>query len=223
MVLDGENMTEEVKNEDGTSPSDREVTRAAAVLRAGGIVAYPTDTVYGLGADIYNAEAVRKVFLAKSRPLTLPLPILIADTADISQLVDSLPPTAVTLMHKFWPGGLTIIFNKAPGLHSLALANSSKVAVRLPEHPLTRKLIALAGNPIVGTSANLHGREPALTAAKVKAQLGSSVDFIVAGGTCPGGIESTIIDVTVDPPVILRPGMLPQHTIFTAIATGREG
>lgn len=193
-----------------------QVNRAAGILRSGGIAAYPTDTVYGLGADIFNERAVKKVFTAKKRPLSMPLPVLIAETSQLRDLVEDIPSAARILMDKFWPGGLTIIFHRAHALKSLALADSDKIAVRQPGHPLTLQLIRELGRPIVGTSANLHGSPAALTAAEVKKQLGDAVDFIIDGGPCPGGIESTIVDIVVDPPVILREGAIPTGEIRAA-------
>lgn len=183
-------------------------------MRAGGIAAYPTDTVYGLGADVFNDEAVKRIFSAKHRPLNMPLPVLIADASQLRELTGDIPPTAKVLMDKFWPGGLTIVFNRTPTFNSPALADGSKIAVRLPGHPITLLLIQELGRPIVGTSANLHNHPAALTAAEIKEQLGVVVDFIIDGGPCPGGIESTIVDVTVNPPVILRKGAIPEKEIM---------
>jgi len=199
-----------------------QISRGAEVIRAGGIVAFPTDTVYGLGADIYNSEAVKKVFTAKARPFDLPLPVLIADMADMQDLVEEQNAVAIKLMDKFWPGGLTIIFKCKTSLHSPLLAGSDKIGVRVPDHPLTRKLIQLAGRPMTGTSANLHNKPTARTAAEVKSQLGNSADFIIDGGACPGGIESTVIDVTVNPPAIIRQGIILREAISAAITTGRN-
>jgi len=187
-----------------------QVNRAAGILRSGGIAAYPTDTVYGLGADVFNDRAVTRVFTVKKRPLTMPLPVLIAETSQLRELVEDIPSTAKMLMDKFWPGGLTIIFHRAHAFKSLALADSGKIAVRLPGHPLTLKLIQELGRPMVGTSSNLHGSPAALTAVEVKNQLGDAVDFIIDGGPCQGGIESTIVDITVNPPLILRKGAIPE-------------
>jgi len=199
-----------------------QVKKCAAVMRSGGIAAYPTDTVYGLGVDVYNDEAVAKVFAAKRRPLNLPLPVLIADMSQLNALTTNIPLLAKRLMAKFWPGGLTIVFNKAPDFNSLALSGGSKIAVRLPGHPLTLRLIKELGRPIVGTSANLHGLPPALTAAEVREQLGDAVDFIIDGGPCPGGIESTVVDVTVNPPAILRQGAVPGKDLADLLNRSRE-
>jgi L-threonylcarbamoyladenylate synthase len=191
-----------------------QVDRAAGILRAGGTAAYPTDTVYGLGANVFNDNAVKKVFSAKKRPPGMPLPILIAQASQLQELVEDIPATAGILMEKFWPGALTIVFHRRPAFQSLAPAGSGKIAVRLPGHPLTLRLIEELGLPIVGTSANLHGYPPALTAAEVKEQLGGGVDFIIDGGPCPGGIESTIVDVTVDPPLVLRKGTIDENDLL---------
>jgi len=191
-----------------------QVKKCADVLRAGGIAAYPTDTVYGLGADVYNNGAVKKIFIAKQRPLNLPLPVLIADISQLKELATDIPPLAKKLMAKFWPGALTIVFNKAPAFNSLVLAGSGKVALRMPNHSVTLMLIHEAGHPIVGTSANLHNLPAVLTAAEVRKQLGTELDFILDGGPCPGGIESTIVDVTGDKPSILRKGAIPEKDLL---------
>ena len=195
----------------------KQVKECAAILTAGGIVAFPTDTVYGMGADVYNAEAVTKVFSAKRRPLNLPLPVLIADMSQLDRLTADIPLPAKALMTRFWPGALTLVFKKSPIFISLVLAGSSKVAVRMPGHAVTLRLIEEAGCPIVGTSANLHNLPALLTASDVRDQFGPEIDFILDGGPCPGGIESTIIDVTADKPVILREGAISEKEILNLL------
>jgi L-threonylcarbamoyladenylate synthase len=190
-----------------------QVKKCAAVLRSGGIAAYPTDTVYGLGADIYNDKAVAKVFAVKRRPLNLPLPVLICDQSQLEELTADVPASARRLITSFWPGALTIVFNKAPSFNSLVTAGKSKIAVRMPAHAITLRLIKEAGCPIVGTSANLHGLTSALTTTEVRSQLGTAVDFTLEGGPCPGGTESTIVDVTGDKPSILRTGAIPEEAL----------
>jgi len=204
------------KNNTSNIPAEilEQVKKCAAVMRAGGIAAYPTDTVYGLGADVYNVGAVAKIFAAKRRPLDLPLPVLIADISQLDKLTANIPPSAKQLMDKFWPGALTIIFDKAAAFDSPALASGGKVAIRMPGHAVTLRLITEAGGPIVGTSANLHGLPSTLTAAEVRTQLGSAVDFILDGGPCPGGVESTVVDVTVNPPAILRTGAISEKELM---------
>lgn len=197
-----------------------QIVLGAQVLRAGGTVAYPTDTVYGLGANVHQEDAVRKVFSCKARPLTLPMPVLIAERETVQDLATDLPAAAIMLMDRFWPGGLTIIFKRKPSFNSLVLAGSDRIGIRLPGHALTRELIRQAGSPITGTSANLHDKPSALTATDVRSQLGNCVDLIIDGGVCPGGVESTIIDVTVDPPAMVRQGIIPQQAINSTISIG---
>ncbi|MCX6005302.1 MAG: L-threonylcarbamoyladenylate synthase, partial [Chloroflexi bacterium] len=129
-------------------------------------------------------------------------------------LVDEISPFAKALMQKFWPGGLTIIFRKSAALESLVLAGSHKIGIRVPDHPVPRILISELGRPIVGTSANLHDRETAVTAREVRGQLGNNVDLIIDAGKCPGGTESTVIDVTSGPPRILRRGIISEKAIM---------
>jgi len=191
-----------------------QVKKCASLILAGGIVAYPTDTVYGLGADIYNHKAVNKIFSVKRRPLSLPLPVLIADMSQLSRLAADIPPAAARLMAKFWPGALTIVFDRAADFDSPTLSGGNKIAVRMPGHAITLRLIKEVGRPIVGTSANLHGQPVALTAAEVGRQLGASIDFILDGGRCPGGVESTVVDITAAPPTILREGTISEKEIL---------
>ncbi len=189
-----------------------QVEHAATILHRGGVVAYPTDTVYGLGADVYHDEAVNKIYTVKQRPFGLPLPILLADVGQLHNIIVS-NPLAERLMQKFWPGGLTLIMYKAETFKSIVLAGGVKLGVRVPAHPVPRALSRSIGRPLVGTSANLHDAATALTAEDVRLQFGDSVDFIIDGGACPGGIESTVIDVTFDPPRILRQGIIPESEI----------
>jgi L-threonylcarbamoyladenylate synthase len=194
------------------------IDKAADVLRRGGTAAYPTDTVYGLGADIYNADAVRKVYSAKRRPSSMPLPVLIADISQLNGLVSSMPPAALVLINTYWPGALTIILDKTPAFDSPLLSGGNKIAVRQPAHAITLQLIKELGRPITGTSANRHDMKTALTADEVREQLGSEVDFVLDGGRCPGGTESTIMDMTVSPPRIIREGAIDKALILQSIS-----
>lgn len=196
-------------------PADllEQVKKCASVLRSGGIAAYPTDTVYGLGADIFNNTAVAKVFAVKRRPLNLPLPVLICDQSQLEELTEDVSAAARRLITSFWPGALTLVLNKASAFNSAVLAGESKIAVRMPDHAVTLRLIQEAGCPIVGTSANLHGSPAVLTAMEIREQLGAAVDYILDCGPCPGGTESTIVDVSKDKIVILRRGAIPEKNI----------
>ncbi|MCH8850384.1 MAG: threonylcarbamoyl-AMP synthase [Chloroflexi bacterium] len=194
--------------------------RAARVLRAGGLVAYPTDTLYGLAALPADDEAVRSLFEAKSRPLDQPLPLLIASKADVASVADSTPSVAARLMAEFWPGPLTIVLRKAQSFHSIAVGDT--VALRVPAHDVPRALARLLSSPITGTSANVSGGPDPLTADEVRAQLGERVELIIDGGRCPGGGASTVVDCTVDPPRILRDGAIGREALARAAGVAFE-
>jgi L-threonylcarbamoyladenylate synthase len=192
---------------------EKHVRQAVSILKEGGVVAYPTDTVYGLGADAFNEEAVRRIYRVKQRPLDQPLSILIADKSDLVQISDALPETARLLAERFWPGGLTLVLRKLPSVPHWITAGGSTVAVRIPDHPVTLDLIRSLGKPLIGTSANLSGLPSVTSAEEVRAQLGDAVDFILDGGICSGGIESTVVDVTGKVTVILREGAVSRIAI----------
>ncbi|MEX0787049.1 MAG: L-threonylcarbamoyladenylate synthase [Dehalococcoidia bacterium] len=195
-----------------TQHRDRvQIERAVAALRRGGLVAYPTDTVYGIAARATDDRAVEKLFEAKNRPRDQALPLLIPSMDDVAMVVHNLPGSARRLMRAFWPGALTIILRKADSFHSKAVADT--VGVRVPDHKVPRELSRLLGEPITGTSANVSGGPEALTADDVRAQLGDKVDVVIDGGTCEGGQASTVVDCTVDPPRIVREGALGRDEI----------
>jgi L-threonylcarbamoyladenylate synthase len=195
----------------------QQITKAADALRKGGIVAFPTDTIYGLGANIDNTQAVKKVFSVKKRPAKMALPILIDNIDQLTELVLEQNIYSKRLIEKFWPGGLTIIFRKAPDFNNPAISGGDKVGIRLPDHPVVRKLIRELGRPIIGTSANLHKGPATLTASEVMSVLAGKIDFIIDAGACPGGTESTIIDVTSEFPILIRPGIIPEKVILAEL------
>ncbi len=182
------------------------LARAAAVLRAGGTVAFPTETVYGLGADATNDRAVARVFEIKARPRFNPMIVHLAGPGDAAAhaRVDA---RAQAFIDRFWPGGLTLVLEKrrASPLSALALAGLDTVALRCPAHPVARELAARADCPIAAPSANRSGRPSPTTAAHVRDDLGAAVDAILDGGACPIGVESTVVDLT-GTPTLLRPG-----------------
>jgi len=188
------------------------IDRAVEVLRRGGLVAYPTDTVYGLGADPTNDAAVYRLFEAKERDPEQPTPLLIASPEALAYVVDDLPDTALRLLRKFWPGALTIVLAKAQRFHSKAIMGAT-VGLRLPNHLVPRELARRLGGPITGTSANRTGGPEPLTADDVRAQLGEAVDLIIDGGPCPGGTPSTVVDCAVDPPRIVREGAISREEL----------
>jgi L-threonylcarbamoyladenylate synthase len=191
-----------------------QIDRAVEILKAGGVVAYPTDTVYGLGADVFNADAVAKIYDVKRRPRTIPLPVLIAEAEQVKLVASSVSRYARLLMRHFWPGGLTLVLPKAASLPDIVTAGDDKVAVRLPDHIVPLTIVRRLGKPIIGTSANVSNRPSPLTAQEVEQQLAGQVDLIIDMGRCPGGIESTVVDVTGEAPVVLRQGIVPEEEVM---------
>lgn len=187
--------------------------QAVLILREGGIVAYPTDTVYGLGSDAFNEEALARVYDIKQRPPDRPFPLLIADEHMLADLTAGVSEVGWRLMKQFWPGGLTLVVRKSTTLPDWLTAGGYTIAVRIPDHPLTLALIRGLGSPLIGTSANLSGSPNVANADEVRAQLGDEVDFVLDGGLCPGGIESTVIDVASKIPTILREGAVSRDVI----------
>lgn len=181
--------------------------RAAHLLKEGEVVAFPTETVYGLGASVFDEVAVAKIFNAKNRPSDNPLIVHIADLSDLSQLVVNLSKEASLLMEVFFPGPLTLILPSYLTVPSLVRAGLSTVAIRMPALPLARELIRLAGTPLVAPSANLSGRPSSTTAHHVLDDLNGRIAAIIDGGPCSLGIESTILALSPDP-IILRPGSI---------------
>jgi L-threonylcarbamoyladenylate synthase len=184
----------------------QQVEQAATILKQGGIVAYPTDTVYGVGAAINIEPAVARVYQIKERPHSRALPILLADKSQIADVAEVVPLLAWRLADKFWPGALTMVLLKSESVPNIVTGEGKSVAVRIADHPVPIALVRGLGVPIAGTSANLSGSPSALTAEEALTQLGDRVDLIIDGGRCPGGRESTIIDLTRDIPLILRQG-----------------
>jgi len=190
------------------TPSNREeaLSRAAEVLRKGGLVAFPTDTVYGVGALAFLEEAVERLFQAKIRDRGKAIPVLLSRVEELHRVVRTVPPAAWRLAASHWPGGLTIVLEKSPLVPDAVTGGGPTVAVRVPDHPLALRLIEVAGAPLAATSANLSGQRSPTTADEVEQSLGDAVDLLLDGGLCPGGIASTVVDMTVHPPKILRPG-----------------
>ncbi len=191
----------------------QQVDRGLAILKRGGIVACPTDTVYGLGACANLHQAVERVYQVKERPRSMALPLLLAHTLQISEVAEPVPPIAWLLAHTFLPGALTIVLHKSNSVPDIITGGGITVAVRIPAHPIPVALADGLGMPIVGTSANLSGKPSVLTADKVYAQFGDKVDLVIDGGRCPGSRESTIVDVTGETPVVLREGAISKEEL----------
>mgnify|MGYP000123796944 CR=1 FL=1 len=197
------------------------ISEAARLLRAGRLVAFPTETVYGLGADAFNALAVARIFEVKNRPTFDPIIVHIADTAQLTELVREVPDTGRRLIEKFWPGPLTLVLPKTEKVPDIVTAGLPTVAVRMPAHPVALALIRAADCPVAAPSANPFGYLSPTTAEHVVAQLDDKVDLILDGGACPVGVESTVLDLTAGVPTVLRPGGLAVEDIEQVIGPVR--
>ncbi|MBU1692850.1 MAG: threonylcarbamoyl-AMP synthase [Verrucomicrobia bacterium] len=195
----------------------RAIEEAAACLRAGGLVVFPTETVYGLGADALNPKAVARVFEVKQRPRFDPLIVHVADIGWLQDIAAAFPLPARKLADRFWPGPLTFVLPKTDRVPDLVTAGLPTVAVRMPRHPLAMELIRRVGRPVAAPSANRFGHLSPSTAEDARTEVGEGVDMILDGGPCPVGIESTIVSFTGERPVLLRPGGLPVEEIETVI------
>lgn len=194
-----------------------EISQAGEIIRRGGLVAFPTETVYGLGADAMNADAALKVYRAKGRPSDNPLIAHIADLQMLDDLVTDVPKVAETLMSRFWPGPMTLIFHKNEKVPKGTTGGLNTIAVRYPKHKIACALIRAAGVSIAAPSANLSGRPSPTTGQHVIDDLNGRIDMIIDGGMAGMGLESTIIDVTVTPPLILRPGFITYEMVKEVI------
>ena len=190
-----------------------DIEAAAGVLRAGGLVALPTETVYGLGADAENASAVRRVFDVKGRPPSHPLIVHLAGTEQLGDWVEDVPDSARLLAERFWPGPLTLVLRRGPRVPLDTTGGLETVAVRVPAHPVALALLTAFGGGVAAPSANRFGSVSPTTAGHVRAELGDAVDFVLDGGACGVGVESTIVDATGEDPSVLRPGGVTREDI----------
>lgn len=202
---------------DPLKPDSEVIQKAALILRSGGLVAFPTETVYGLGANAFDREALAGIFRVKGRPRDNPLIVHIADPKTVFQLAAEVPRKAINLMETFWPGPLTIILPKIPLIPDEVSAGLNSVALRMPAHPVALELIREAGIPVAAPSANLSGRPSPTTAGHVLKDLGALIDAVLDGGPADLGLESTVLDLTADVPAILRPGGVTPEEISRVI------
>ncbi|NLG49029.1 MAG: threonylcarbamoyl-AMP synthase [Chloroflexi bacterium] len=193
------------------------VALAVRLLREGQVVAFPTDTVYGVGCDLWQPEAIERLYWVKQRPHQLAIPVLVATPQDVAQVASHLPASFAPLAERFWPGGLTLIVPRRPEVPDILCMGGPTVAVRMPDHPLALRLIAALGGALAVTSANLSGHPAPTTATEVLADLQGRVPLILDGGRCAEGVASTIISLVADPPVLLRRGAISVETLRQAV------
>lgn len=204
---------------DSLAPDPQALRNAADVLREGGLVAFPTETVYGLGAHALDPDAVARIFAAKGRPATNPLIVHVASVEAARDLTSRWPDAAERLASRFWPGPLTLVLPKAAAVPDSVTAGLPSVAVRIPSHPVALALLREAGIPVAAPSANRFTQLSPTTATHVEASLGDSVKLILDGGPTNVGIESTVLDLTGERPVLLRPGAITREELATALGT----
>ncbi len=199
------------------NPSSDLIKKAADIITSGGVVIFPTRYLYGLGADALNPDAVERVYQIKQRSPTKPLLILAKQPESLDQLVQHIPENARQLMNRFWPGEITLVFEAKESLPQNLTSGTGKIGIRLPQHPTAIELINTVQNPITATSANLAGSDGCFRTADLNPLIADNVDFILDAGTLKGGLGSTIVDVTLNPPVILREGAVPASDIWVAL------
>lgn len=205
--------------------TSRKAIRAAAhLLREGEVVAFPTDTVYGVGAKAFERYAVRQIFALKQRPRDKALPVFIYQIDDLNLVARHVPNRAWPLLQHFWPGALTVVFQKSAALPDDVTAGQDSVAVRIPDHPVSLELVIKTGSPLAVTSANVSGQATPSTAQGVAQQLGEALPLVLDGGPSPGGQPSTLIDLSVTPPRLLRTGPVSLSALqeFLPDLTGEE-
>jgi len=196
--------------------TEQDMARAAELIRGGGLVAFPTETVYGLGANALDAEAIQRIYRAKGRPPSSPIIVHVADEEMAKSISAEWPPLAHLLAARFWPGPLTLVVKKSPAIPDAATAGLGSVGIRVPRHPVALDLVRRAGVPIAAPSANRFTQISPTTADHVRAALGDRVDLILDGGPTTVGIESTVVLLTREPPVVLRPGMVSRADLEAA-------
>jgi L-threonylcarbamoyladenylate synthase len=204
-----------MKTEIISASASNAITRALETLLSGGLVAFPTDTVYGVGSLAFDQQAIESIYLAKDRPVEKAIPVLIGDNQDLIQVAEAVPMLALKLIERFWPGPLTVLVPKKPTLPE-AISATSTVGVRVPDHEVARALLRHTG-PLAVTSANISGQSSPVTAQDVLAQLGGRIALIVDGGNTPGGIPSTLVDCTGEEIQLLREGPISKEQLLNAV------
>jgi L-threonylcarbamoyladenylate synthase len=204
---------------DPQHPAAAAITKAVAAVRAGGVIAFPTRCLYGLGADAFNADAVERIFEIKQRSPQNPILILIDQTSRLERLVAHVSPAAARIMDHFWPGRITLVFKAGEAVPPFLTAGSGKIGIRLPGHPVAAALVQALQSPLTGTSANLSGRPGCRRIEDLEFQIAGKLDLILDAGPLKGDVGSTVVDVTVDPPKVLREGEVSGAEIMTILET----
>jgi L-threonylcarbamoyladenylate synthase len=193
----------------------RAIGQALQVLRQAGLIAFPTDTVYGVGAHAFLPEAVERIYHVKGRSLSKPIPLLLDSVDRLGKVTEDVPENALVLAERFWPGPLTMVLARGPDVPDVVTAGGPTVAVRVPNHEFALSLIGEAGGVLAATSANLSGRPDPVTAEEVLGYLEGRIDLILDGGRCPGGVPSTVVDLTGPLPRIVRAGTISSEEIMS--------
>ncbi len=202
---------------DPQKPEPDLIGHAIRILKTGGIIAFPTETFYGLAADATNPEAVERIFRIKGRQFNNPVALIIGSEEHLDNLVEEIPDYGRLLIRAFWPGPLTLLFKSSAQIIPRLTAHSGKIGIRISSHPVAAALAIHLGGPITATSANLSGAPECCAAAEVLASLGDRVDLVIDGGATPGGKGSTLLDITADPPLCLREGTITRLNIREAL------
>jgi len=203
---------------DGKRPDERVIHQAALIIRQGGVAAYPTESFYGLGVDPAREDAVNRVFQMKEREKNRPILILIPSIESLDSYVTHVSVAAHALIDAFWPGGLTLVFDASDRVPKTVTAGTGKIGIRLSSHPVAASLVRILGAPITSTSANLSGKGACRSGEEVLQQFGKKVDIVLDGGPAMGKSASTVLDVSVDPPRILRQGMVSKEQLESVIS-----
>jgi L-threonylcarbamoyladenylate synthase len=190
------------------------IAEAAEILKRGGVIAYPTETFYGLGADIGNAQALDKIYAIKGRDFNKPISIIIGSRGDLATFARDITPAAETLMDRFWPGGITLLFTASRNVPEKLTAQTGKIGIRLSSNPVATLLAQTLSGAITATSANRSGQGECASIEEVMDSIGETIDAVIDGGRTPGGVGSTIVDATVEPPVIIREGVIPVSELY---------
>ena len=209
--------SDKVRKINYANPETGIIAEAARIIRNGGVVVFPTKSLYGLGADAFNAKAVNRIFHIKQRPAGKPILVLIKNKDELDRLATLVPPDATAIMEKFWPGRISIVFQAKQELLANLTAGTKKIGIRLPGHNVASALVKAAGSPITGTSANLSGNAGCFQVNDLDEKIVDSVDLILDAGPLKGGVGSTVVDVTGETPMILRQGELSQKDISNVI------